>query len=454
MTEQSRTITLETPIGEVKIPYNEEKVVDVFRKINKVGNQEKTLEDCKMTEFLEVEELEDLEEEWWFWEDTKVPAMIYDLNKWIDIEFDIVAKHSFGNRGAKMTNISYQNFDYPHGKERFATRCTYYLLHKKTNSKYVWKVMPLDGVHIETVIYQSVLDPSSSIETIKKSFEKYMTTEGVLKNNAFDAKYRFLKQPTTTFSDVVLSKEQENLIKKNIVRYIQNLDFYKERGLPVNRGALIVGPPGTGKTLTCEAIINEIKATIIYITADDIHQQGTIDDLYKLANGLSPSVVIVEDIDTLGGLDRRETGNHPLLGEFLNCLNGVERNKGVITIATTNYPEHLDKALTRAGRFDIKINFNLPDEDLRLHILEKYLESHKTSKNINLKSIVKKTKGLSGAFLKEVVMLATIDSFEENGYNSKTVITQKHLDNALENLIKNRDDYSFGKENPMSGIHG
>ena len=178
---------------------------------------------------------------------------------------------------------------------------------------------------------------------------------------------------------------------------------------------MIVSTARTGKTLTCEAIINEIKATIIYITADDIHQQGTIDDLYKLANGLSPSVVIVEDIDTLGGLDRRETGNHPLLGEFLNCLNGVERNKGVITIATTNYPEHLDKALTRAGRFDIKINFNLPDEDLRLHILEKYLESHKTSKNINLKSIVKKTKGLSGAFLKEVVMLATIDSFEENG---------------------------------------
>ena len=101
MTEQSRTITLETPIGEVKIPYNEEKVVDVFRKINKVGNQEKTLEDCKMTEFLEVEELEDLEEEWWFWEDTKVPAMIYDLNKWIDLEFDIVAKHSFGKQGCK-----------------------------------------------------------------------------------------------------------------------------------------------------------------------------------------------------------------------------------------------------------------------------------------------------------------------------------------------------------------
>lgn len=438
-------IDIETPIGKVVIPFNEEIVLELFRKINKVqAGAENTLEDNEYLEFLEANDLENLDEEWLFWEDTKVPVMLHDFNNWLPLHFDITTK-AYMNRGEKITNITHQKFDYPHGKEKFPTRCSYFLTHKETGAKYIWRVSPLDGVHIESCLYTNMNDESSNIDEIKNSLADFVKSQGILKNNVFDAKYQFLKKPTTTFDDVVLSDEQREILQRNIVKYIKNLSFYEERGLPTSRGALIVGPPGTGKTLTCEAIINELEATIIYITAEDIFEQGTIENLYKLANGLSPSVVIVEDIDTLGGLDRRETGNHPLLGEFLNCLNGVERNEGVITIATTNYPEHLDKALTRAGRFDVKLDFGLPDDKLRTHIFEKYLSSHKTDKKINLKEIVRKTEGFSGAFLKEIVTLATIEAFEENGYNSETKIMQKHLDSALESLIKNRDDYLIQK---------
>ena len=41
-----------------------------------------------------------------------------------------------------------------------------------------------------------------------------------------------------------------------------------------------------------------------------------------------------------------------------NCLDGVESNDGVITVATTNFPEHLDWALiNRPGRFDARIDY-------------------------------------------------------------------------------------------------
>ena len=446
-------IKIETPIGEVSVPYNEEAVLDLIRKANKTNNQDDSLADEEILSFLGAEDYSELEEEWLFWEDSKVPVMLYDFNHWILLEFDILDTKSYANRGEKISNITYQNFEYPHGKEKFPTRCIYYLNHKATDAKYVWKIQPLDGVHIETTLYTNSHDSAASLDEVRKSFDTYIKTQGILKNNAFNAKYQFIKKPKTTFDDVVLSKEQEAIIQKNIVKYIKNLSFYQERGLPTNRGALIVGPPGTGKTLTCEAVINTIEATIIYITADDIHEQGTIDTLYTLANGLSPTVVIVEDIDTLGGLDRRETGNHPLLGEFLNCLNGVEKNEGVITIATTNYPEHLDKALTRAGRFDVKLDFGLPDEKLRKHILQKYLSTVKTTK-IDLKEIIKKTEGFSGAFLKEIVTLSTIEAFEESGYNSDTKISQKHMDKSLEMLIKNRDDYLSVKSESNSPFHG
>ena len=446
-------IEINTPMGEIKIPYDEASILDLIRKVNKTNSQDNTLSDNELLEFLGAEDLEELEEDWLFWEDSKVPVMLHDFNHWMKGYFEIVKSKNYANRGEKVSNITYQNFEYPHGQEKFATKCIYYLKEKVTGAPYVWRIMPLDGVHIETVLYSNTNDSTTSMEGVRKSFDEYVRTKGILKNNTFNAKYEFIKKPLTTFDDVVLSESQQEIIKKNIVNYIKNLPFYQERGLPTNRGALIVGPPGTGKTLTCEAIITTLEATIIYITAGDITEQGTIDTLYELANGLSPSVVIIEDIDTLGGLDRRETGNHPLLGEFLNCLNGVEKNDGVITIATTNYPEHLDKALTRAGRFDVKIDFGLPDEKLRKHILEKYLATVKT-KEIELKEIIKKTNGFSGAFLKEIVTLATIEAFEESGYNSDTKILQKHIDNSLEMLLKNRHDYLHSNTSSPSPFHG
>jgi len=217
------------------------------------------------------------------------------------------------------------------------------------------------------------------------------------------------------------------------------MDMYLEKNLRSSRGVLITGPPGTGKTLCCNVVMNQIDVTTIYIARDAITNSGQISRLYKLARHLAPTMVIIEDIDTLGGLDRREAHDHPLLGEFLNCLSGVERNSGVVTLATTNYPQHLDWALAdRPGRFDARIKFGYPKAEARAAILEKYLEPFTVDK-LNIKSIVKKSEGFSGAYLQEVVQTAFMLSFEENGYDAgAVVITDKHLNTALESLISQR----------------
>ena len=79
---------------------------------------------------------------------------------------------------------------------------------------------------------------------------------------------------------------------------------------------------------------------------------------------------------------------------FLNCLNGVSSNEGVVTIATTNYPENLDLALTdRPGRFDLKIVMDLPNSKARQYILLKYLEEF-DCEDLNIDKIVNNTKML------------------------------------------------------------
>ena len=150
-------------------------------------------------------------------------------------------------------------------------------------------------------------------------------------------------------------------------------------------------------------------------------------------------MVIVEDIDTLGGIDRTvRGGEHPLLNEFLNCLAGIGSNEGVITLATTNYANHLDSALAdRPGRFDVKLDFGLPNAEVREHILKKYLSE--IGSKVDVSSVIKRTDGLSGAYLRELVMTAYMIRIEKD----KKTVDSSILEEALEDILKLK-----GKNNP------
>ncbi len=271
-----------------------------------------------------------------------------------------------------------------------------------------------------------------------------------MKGKKFDTNWKYIQYDKRDWDSIVLEEDKRKLVKRNIINFLDRIEAYKKRRLPTSRGILITGPPGTGKTLCCETIMNLVDCTTIYVTSDSVEKVGDIKEVYKLAQKLSPTIVIIEDIDTLGGLDRRERGNHPLLGEFLNCLNGVGNNEGVITIATTNYPENLDIAIAdRPGRFDLRIEFGLPNKELREHILKKYLDDISVGK-LDLNKISRKTEGLSGAYLREIIMTAYMISEEEG-----TPIVNKIMDEAIESvlLMKKNVMKSYGHKTVEEDIY-
>ena len=254
------------------------------------------------------------------------------------------------------------------------------------------------------------------------------------------------------WKDIIVSDDQKKIINRNIINYIENLESYKENRLPTSRGILITGPPGTGKTLCCEVIVNSLDCSAIYVSTDSVSEVGDIKGVYALARKISPCLVIVEDIDTLGGLDRTvRGGEHPLLGEFLNCLGGMGENEGVITIATTNYAEHLDAALAdRPGRFDVRLSFGLPNPELREHIINKYLTD--LGVNLKLNGIINKTEGLSGAYLKEIVMTAYMIRTEEGKKINKEIVNE-----SIEEILtmKRRVNPNFkGESASNSNLYG
>ena len=445
----SEPFTIETPMGDIKIPYSEDDLLNFARKVMKVSEGEPNLLEEAVVDYLGIPDIDSSESDWVFWEENKVPIYLYDMMGWLEQDFEIERKLAFSMSKRKVTGIQYHQFSYPHGKEKMPIRATFFVKKKEDGTPFVIDFTPLDGLHLEV---QLIHLPETRIDAFHASYQSYATEHGILKNNTVNAKLQFINIDEVGWDDVVLTKEQRIALDKNIVKFIDNIELFESKNLPTSRGCLVTGPPGTGKTLTCSAIMNQVESTIIYITSEDIQERGQIAELYEVARKVSPTIMVVEDIDTLGGIDRTKGGDHPILGEFLNCLAGVENNGGVITVATTNYPEYLDKALVdRPGRFDLRIDFGLPDEKLRKYILQKYLSSF-NHQNIDLAPLVKDTEGMTGAHLKEMVMMAYMDCLEASNYKKNTKIKQKNLEDSLKVISTNRAKYNHYKPKPKTDV--
>jgi AAA+ superfamily predicted ATPase len=160
-----------------------------------------------------------------------------------------------------------------------------------------------------------------------------------------------------------------------IAASIRNREMLKAEGLSIKRGLLLSGPPGDGKSTAIECFANDIagEATIIIVEVVD-----RIRAIYQLAQTLAPAVVILEDLDLITRSRQNPNGmtvKDDLTGELLQVLSGASAYPDVVTIATTNYFEAIDVALSRrAGRFDAHVRMGYPTDDEKQRVLELYLD--------------------------------------------------------------------------------
>ena len=241
-----------------------------------------------------------------------------------------------------------------------------------------------------------------------------------------------------TFDDVAgLNEESDEL--KEIVTFLKNPQRLIELGAKTPKGVLLVGPPGTGKTLLARSIAGEAEVPFFSISASEFVEMfvgvgaGRVRDLFRSAKSKSPCIVFIDEIDSIGrqrgagiggGNDEREQ----TLNQLLTEMDGFETNNGVIVIAATNRPDVLDRALTRPGRFDRRIDISLPDRKARHKILSVHARSKPLCDSVNLMDWATKTPGFSGADLQNLLNEAAIYSAR----NNKSKISNIELDNALE----------------------
>ncbi len=243
------------------------------------------------------------------------------------------------------------------------------------------------------------------------------------------------------FDDVAGIDEAKEEFEE-IVTFLKKPEYFTAVGAKIPKGVLLVGPPGTGKTLLAKAIAGEANVPFFSISGSEFVEMfvgvgaSRVRDLFKKAKENAPCIVFIDEIDAVGrqrgtgiggGNDEREQ----TLNQLLTEMDGFEGNTGIIVVAATNRADILDSALLRPGRFDRQVNVNVPDFKGRLEILNVHAKNKKLDPNVSLSIIARRTPGLSGADLANLLNEAAIITARER----KPQITLQEIDKAIDRII-------------------
>ncbi len=258
------------------------------------------------------------------------------------------------------------------------------------------------------------------------------------------------KENKVTFSSVAGIDEVKEEVM-DILEYLKNPNKFREMGVRPPKGVIFIGPPGTGKTLVAKAIANEADVPFFYEVGSSFIElfvgvgSARIRDLFDRARKHSPCIIFIDEIDAVGrsrgagiggGHDEREQTLNQLLVE----LDGIEsRGEPIVVIAATNRPDILDPALLRAGRFDKKVYFPLPDLKGRIEIFKVHAKRFKVDENVDFEKVARMVPGFSGADIENMLNEAAIMAVRAK----KSKIDEETLMKARDKIIMGAERKNF-----------
>ncbi|RNL80546.1 ATP-dependent zinc metalloprotease FtsH [Halostreptopolyspora alba] len=247
--------------------------------------------------------------------------------------------------------------------------------------------------------------------------------------------------PKSTFSDVAGSDEAIEELHE-IKEFLENPAKFQSMGAKIPKGVLLFGPPGTGKTLLARAVAGEAGVPFYSISGSDFVEMfvgvgaSRVRDLFEQAKANAPAIIFVDEIDAVGrhrgagmggGHDEREQ----TLNQMLVEMDGFDVKSGVILIAATNRPDILDPALLRPGRFDRQVVVDRPDMEGRKGILQVHAKGKPVANDVDLDVIARRTSGMTGADLENVVNESALLSARANRNEIDMVTLEEAIDRVM-----------------------
>ncbi len=253
----------------------------------------------------------------------------------------------------------------------------------------------------------------------------------------------FVDRPEVIRDQVILPSDVLEGIERQVLGIARHSARLSASGQHLKRGVLLHGPPGTGKTHTIRYLLSRLTdVTVVLLSGPALRLIG---DACSVARALAPALIVVEDVDLIAEHREMGAGQHPLLFELLNEMDGLGEDLNVTFLLTTNRPDLLEPALAaRPGRVDHAALLPMPDADAR----ERLLRLYQGSLVLDLSEpgrVISRTEGVTASFMKELLRRAALQAAEDAEARADDTVaplrvTDEHLNAALDQLMDSRQD--------------
>ncbi|PWN50323.1 26S proteasome subunit P45 [Violaceomyces palustris] len=257
------------------------------------------------------------------------------------------------------------------------------------------------------------------------------------------------EKPDVTYGDVGGCKEQIEKLREVVETPLLNPERFVNLGIDPPKGVLLYGPPGTGKTLCARAVANRTDATFIRVIGSELVQKYVgegarmVRELFEMARTKKACIIFFDEVDAIGGarFDDGAGGDNEVqrtMLELINQLDGFDARGNIKVLMATNRPDTLDPALLRPGRLDRRVEFGLPDNEGRAHILRIHARSMSVDKDIRFHLIARLCPNATGAELRSVATEAGMFAIRAR----RKMATERDFLDAVEKVIRQGSKFS------------
>lgn len=356
-------------------------------------------------------------------------------------EYKLISETNYDEAGEAA--IVYENIQYDLNKYIEGYKNAYLIYeHKKDKDKICISL----SKYGEREIYYKIYFTDNSRNTLLTDWIEWARSHNFYKNKKIDVDGAFLELSNVTWDDVIMDQGIIDVIKSNVDENLKYSEILKINKIPLKRGIILCGEPGTGKTLLAKVLAKEIEATVIYVLPSHMERASDISKICEMAKELAPTMIILEDLDYIAQ-DRNETYNSGNVIQLMNQMDGIQEFSDVITFATTNDIEKIEKAIkNRPGRFDRVIKVPKPDQLCKVKMLKRFTENFIIDKSVDFEKIAKKLGDVSGAHIKDFSITSAFTAIKNGSVNEHkiAVIKDEHFNKAMAE-VQNIDYSSYAK---------